>query len=164
LHRTPDIRAQDFGHLLRVEAFDCPVSSSAAPGRVAVPDGPGPGGRPIPQCPVPARAPSREGPQRPGPAAPQAGVGWTELPPPAAADTAPAGHVRIGYARASTVRQSLDTQVDSLRASGVTRILSEKISTRAVTRPELDRAVALVLRVTRNECRTSLLVSMGGAF
>ena len=40
------------------------------------------------------------------------------------------GHVRIGYARASTVRQSLDTQADSLRAAGVTRIFAEKISTR----------------------------------
>ena len=70
------------------------------------------------------------------------GSAWAELPRPAAAGMVPAGHVRIGYARASTVRQSLDTQVDSLRPSGVTRIFSEKISTRAVTRPELDRAVA----------------------
>jgi hypothetical protein len=54
-----------------------------------------------------------------------------------------AGHVRIGHARAFTVRQSLDTQTDSLKAAGVTRIFSEKISTRAVSRPELDRAVAL---------------------
>ena len=47
----------------------------------------------------------------------------------------PAGYVRIGYARASTVRQSLDTQVDSLWASGVTRVFSENVSTRAATRP-----------------------------
>jgi hypothetical protein len=39
---------------------------------------------------------------------------WVELPRPAAAEAEPAGHVRIGYARASTVRQSLDTQLDSL--------------------------------------------------
>jgi hypothetical protein len=39
------------------------------------------------------------------------GSAWTELPRPATAGTA-AGHVRIGYARASTVRQSLDTQTD----------------------------------------------------
>ena len=70
------------------------------------------------------------------------GSAWAELPRPAAAGMVSAGHVRIGYARAPTVRQSLDTQVDSLRPSGVTRIFSEKISTRAVTRPELDRAVA----------------------
>jgi hypothetical protein len=42
------------------------------------------------------------------------GSAWTELPRPPAPDAAPAGHVRIGYARASTVRQSLDTQADSL--------------------------------------------------
>ncbi|MFJ2032247.1 hypothetical protein [Streptosporangium sp. NPDC087985] len=43
----------------------------------------------------------------------------------------------------TTVRQSLDTQLDSLKAAGVTRIFSEKISTRATSRPELDKAVAL---------------------
>jgi hypothetical protein len=52
----------------------------------------------------------------------------------AAAGAGPAGGVRIGYARACTVRQSLDTQMDSLEAAGVTRVFSEKISTRA-TRP-----------------------------
>jgi hypothetical protein len=59
------------------------------------------------------------------------GSAWTELPRPPAAGAVSAGRVRIGYARASTVRQSLDTQVDSLRAAGVTRIFAEKISTRA---------------------------------
>jgi DNA invertase Pin-like site-specific DNA recombinase len=59
------------------------------------------------------------------------------------AGAAPAGHVRLGYARASTARQSLDTQVDSLTEAGVTRIFSEKISTRAAVRAELDTAVAL---------------------
>lgn len=51
--------------------------------------------------------------------------------------------MRIGYARASTIRHSLDTQADSLWAAGVPRIFAEKISTRAVTRPELDKAVTL---------------------
>ena len=67
------------------------------------------------------------------------GSAWTELPRPPAPDAVPAGHVRIGYARGSTVRQSLDTQTDSLRASGVTRIFAE-ILNRAVTRRELDKA------------------------
>jgi DNA invertase Pin-like site-specific DNA recombinase len=71
------------------------------------------------------------------------GSPWTELPRPASAGAAPAGHARIGYARASTVRQSLDTQADSLKAAGVTKVFAEKISTRALTRPELDKAVAL---------------------
>ena len=43
--------------------------------------------------------------------------------------------MRIGHARASTFRPSLETQTDSLHAAGVTRIFAEKISTRAVTRP-----------------------------
>jgi hypothetical protein len=71
------------------------------------------------------------------------GSAWTELPRPPTPDAVSAGHVRIGYARASTVRQLLDTQVDSLRAAGVIRVFAEKISTRAVTRPELDKAVGL---------------------
>ncbi|MEU1667140.1 recombinase family protein [Streptomyces sparsogenes] len=55
----------------------------------------------------------------------------------------PVGHVRLGYARASTARQSLDAQLDSLAAAGVTRIFSEKISTRATKRPELKTVVKL---------------------
>jgi hypothetical protein len=35
------------------------------------------------------------------------GSAWTELPRPPTVGTVPAGHVRVGYARASTVRQSL---------------------------------------------------------
>ena len=68
---------------------------------------------------------------------------WVELPRPVSAHTAPTGQVRIGYARTSTVRQSLDAQLDSLKRAGVARVFSEKISTRATKRPELDRAVAL---------------------
>jgi DNA invertase Pin-like site-specific DNA recombinase len=86
------------------------------------------------------------------------GSAWTELPRPATAGTAPAGHVRIGYARASTVRQSLDTQTDSLHAAGVTRIFAEKISTRAVTRPELDRAVALARDIRASGAAVTIVV------
>src|SRR5216684_3059274 len=78
----------------------------------------------------------------PTPALRKPGSVWAELPRPAAAGAETAGYVRIGYARASTVRQSLDTQLDSLQAAGVTRIFSEKISTRVTSRPELERAVA----------------------
>ena len=73
----------------------------------------------------------------PVPALRRPGSAWAQLPRPALAGTGQAGHVRIGYARASTVRQSLDTQMDSLKAAGVTRIFAEKISIRAVTRPGL---------------------------
>jgi len=79
----------------------------------------------------------------PTPALRKPGTAWIELPRPAVADAEPAGHARIGYARASTVRQSLDTQLDALKAAGVTRVFAEKISTRATTRPELNKAVTL---------------------
>jgi hypothetical protein len=58
------------------------------------------------------------------------GSAWTELPRLPAACAASAGHVRIGYARGSTVRQSLDSQADSLKTAAVTKIFAEKISTR----------------------------------
>jgi DNA invertase Pin-like site-specific DNA recombinase len=86
------------------------------------------------------------------------GSAWTELPRPAAAGTATSGHVRIGYARASTARQSLDTQKDSLKASGVTRIFAEKISTRAITRPELDNAVALAREIRASGAAVTIVV------
>ena len=85
------------------------------------------------------------------------GSAWAELARPAAA-AATAGHVRIGYARASTARQSLDTQTDSLKASGVTRIFAEKISTRAVTRPELDKAVALAREIRASGAAVTIVV------
>jgi DNA invertase Pin-like site-specific DNA recombinase len=85
------------------------------------------------------------------------GAAWTELPrPPAAA--AAAGHVRIGYARASTVRQSLDTQTDALRAAGVTKIFAEKVSTRAVIRPEMDKAVALAGEIRGSGAAVTIVV------
>jgi Resolvase, N terminal domain len=86
------------------------------------------------------------------------GSAWTELPRPPAADAVPTGHVRIGYARASTVRQSLDTQTDSLRTAGVTRIFAEKISTRAVARPELDKAVALARELRASGVAVTIVV------
>jgi DNA invertase Pin-like site-specific DNA recombinase len=66
--------------------------------------------------------------------------------------------VRIGYARASTVRQSLDTQLDSLKAAGVTRIFSEKISTRATSRPELGKAVVLARELRASGVAVTLVV------
>src|SRR5947207_1074126 len=86
------------------------------------------------------------------------GSAWTERPRPPAPDAVPAGHVRIGYARASTIRQSLDTQTDSLRAAGVTRIFAEKISTRTVTRPELDKAVALASEMRASGVAVTIVV------
>lgn len=146
---------QDF---LRVEASDCPMSSCAAPAGSPCRTGEGKVAaqyhtarfRLVPRL---AKALSIAVPARRKP-----GSTWVELPRPVAAGAVPAGRVRIGYARASTVRQSLDTQMDSLRAAGVTRIFSEKISTRAVTRPELDRAVALARDIRASGAGVTLVV------
>ncbi|MFK0143187.1 recombinase family protein [Streptomyces murinus] len=86
------------------------------------------------------------------------GSAWVELPRPRAAGAKPAGHVRLGYARASTARQSLDTQLDSLTEAGVTRIFSEKISTRATRRPELDKAVTLAGEIRASGAAVTLVV------
>nr|WP_234326386.1 hypothetical protein [Streptomyces sp. NRRL S-337] len=77
----------------------------------------------------------------PTPAVREPGAVWTELPRPASAGTEPVGHVRLGCARASTARQSLDAQLDSRSEAGVRRVSSEKIPTRATRRPELEAAV-----------------------
>nr|WP_179838706.1 recombinase family protein [Actinomadura citrea] len=94
----------------------------------------------------------------PTPAVRKPGSVWVELPRPASAGTEPAGHARIGYARASTARQSLDTQLDSLQKAGVARIFAEKISTRAATRPELDKAVALAREMRASGVAVTLVV------
>ena len=151
------VRVSDDDFLL-VEASDCPMSSCAAPAGSPCRTG---RGRVAAQYHtarfrlVPRLAKALAVPvpplRRPGSA-------WTELPRPASAGAVPAGHVRIGYARASTARQSLDPQTDSLRASGVTRIFAEKISTRAVTRPELDKAVALAREIRASGAAVTIVV------
>src|SRR5664280_1697758 len=148
-------RSPDF---LRVEANDCPMSSCAAPagspcrtgrGRVAVQYHTA-RFRLVPSL---AKALTAATPavRRPGSA-------WAELPRPVVAGGEPAGHVRIGYARASTVRQSLDTQLDSLKQAGVTRVFSEKISTRATSRPEMEKAVALAREMRTSGVAVTLMV------
>ncbi|WP_228011373.1 recombinase family protein [Nonomuraea phyllanthi] len=128
---------------LRVEARDCPMTSCAAPAGSPCRTGKGKVAVQYHTARfrlVPALAKALTVAI---PAVRKPGALWIELPRPSAAGAEPAGHVRIGYARASTVRQSLDTQLDALKAAGVTRVFSEKISTRATIRPELDKAVAL---------------------
>ncbi|MFJ2033200.1 recombinase family protein [Streptosporangium sp. NPDC087985] len=142
----------------RVEAHDCPMSSCAAPAGSPCRTGKGKVAvqyhtarfRLVPHLAKTLNVPT--------PALRKPGSIWVELPRPAAADAEPAGHVRIGYARASTVRQSLDTQLDSLKAAGVTRIFSEKISTRAMSRPELERAVALARELRASGVAVTLVV------
>ncbi|MET7332046.1 recombinase family protein [Nonomuraea sp. NPDC005650] len=103
---------------LRVEAHACPMTSCAASagspcrtgkGKVAVQY------HTARFRPVPALAKTTPPVRKPG-------TLWIELPRPAAAGTESAGHVRIGYARASTTRPELDKAVAlarELRSAGV---------------------------------------------
>ena len=45
----------------------------------------------------------------------------------------------LGYARVSTEDQSLDAQLDALRAAGAARLYADRVSGTARSRPELDR-------------------------
>lgn len=94
----------------------------------------------------------------PTPAVRKPGSAWIELPRPRAAGADAVGHVRIGYARASTARQSLDSQLDSLAEASVTRIFSEKISTRATRAQRLEKAVALTSELRGADIRVALVV------
>lgn len=92
------------------------------------------------------------------PAVRKPGTVWAELPRPAGAGAEPSGHVRLGYARASTARQSLDSQLGALADAGVTRIFSEKISTRARRRPELEAAIRLAGEIKASGVAVTLVV------
>ncbi|MFZ3555240.1 MULTISPECIES: recombinase family protein [unclassified Streptomyces] len=94
----------------------------------------------------------------PTPAVRKPGSAWTELPRPVRAGAEPVGHVRLGDARASTTRQSLDAQLDSYAEAGVTRVFSEKISTRATRRPELKAAVKLAGEIRSSGAAVTLVV------
>lgn len=94
----------------------------------------------------------------PTPAARKPGSAWTGLPRPVSAGAEPVGHVRLGYARASTTRQTLDAQLDSLAEAGVTRVFAEKISTRATKRPELKAAVKLAGEIRSSGIAVTLIV------
>ncbi|WP_327591588.1 recombinase family protein [Streptomyces chartreusis] len=94
----------------------------------------------------------------PTPAVRRPGSVWSELPRPSNAGAEPVGHVRLGYARASTARQSLAAQLDSLAEAEVTRVFSEKISTRAAQRPELEAAVKLAGEIRSSGVAVTLVV------
>jgi DNA invertase Pin-like site-specific DNA recombinase len=95
----------------------------------------------------------------PTPAVRKPGAKWKELPRPATTAThEPNGHVRIAYARASTARQSLDSQLDAFAEAGITRVFSEKISTRVKERPELEKAIALACELRAAGVRVTLVI------
>jgi DNA invertase Pin-like site-specific DNA recombinase len=48
-------------------------------------------------------------------------------------------NMKIGYARVSTIEQSLDRQLDSLKAQGCDRIYQEKMTGTRTSRPELNK-------------------------
>ncbi|KRE45518.1 recombinase family protein [Paenibacillus sp. Soil522] len=48
---------------------------------------------------------------------------------------------KVGYARVSTADQTMDLQIDSLKASGCKRIFEEKVSGKKSDRPELARCL-----------------------
>jgi DNA invertase Pin-like site-specific DNA recombinase len=122
---------------------------------------------PCPKCDAPARSPCRTGSGKtaaryhtarfilvpalreelnvavPPDRAP--GKSWSPRPAiDSGAAEVPAGRpIRVGYARCSTVRQELASQLAALQEAGCTRIFSEKISTRIKVRPELEQALRL---------------------
>jgi DNA invertase Pin-like site-specific DNA recombinase len=51
--------------------------------------------------------------------------------------------IRIGYARTSTARQELASQLEALHAADCHKVYKEQISTRVKVRPELEAALAL---------------------
>jgi DNA invertase Pin-like site-specific DNA recombinase len=83
---------------------------------------------------------AKAAPRGPGRQAHKWKAGPPAEPAPATGTAAP---IRIGYARTSTVRQELASQLEALQRAQCRRIFSEKISTRVKFRPELEQALKL---------------------
>ncbi|MFF8691312.1 recombinase family protein [Streptomyces sp. NPDC015144] len=57
--------------------------------------------------------------------------------------------VRIGYARTSTARQELASQLEALHRAQCHKVFQEQIGTRVKIRPELEKALALAHQFRR---------------
>lgn len=69
--------------------------------------------------------------------------------------------VRIGYARTSTARQELASQLEALRrAAPRHKIFQEQISTRVKVRPELEKALALAHQFKEAAPETPVIVTV----
>lgn len=68
--------------------------------------------------------------------------------------------VRIGYARTSTARQELASQLAALRRAECHKIFSEQISTRVKVRPELEAALALARQFTEAAPDTPVILTV----
>ncbi|MFE0062660.1 recombinase family protein [Streptomyces sp. NPDC059003] len=72
------------------------------------------------------------------------GQPWKQGPAPVAVPAQRGGKpIRIGYARTSTARQELASQLEALAAAECHKVFSEQISTRIKVRPELEEALKL---------------------
>lgn len=143
---------------LRVQAHECPMSTCAAPPGSPCRTGKGTLAAHYHTARfrlVPALAKALSVPTPPVRKPGSVGV---ELPRPATADAQPSGHVRIGYARACTARQSLHTQLDAFTTAQVTRVFAEKISTRVLHRPELEKAITLAREIRAAGVAVTLVV------
>ncbi|WP_235619131.1 recombinase family protein [Embleya scabrispora] len=68
--------------------------------------------------------------------------------------------VRIGYARTSTARQELGSQLEALRRAECHKIFQEQISTRVKVRPELEKALALAHQFKEAAPQTPVIVTV----
>ncbi|WP_367132207.1 MULTISPECIES: recombinase family protein [Streptomyces] len=86
----------------------------------------------------------REELEMPVPADRHPGHAWKQGPALAVVPAPrPERPVRIGYARTSTARQELASQLEALRRAECHKVFKEQISTRIKVRPELEKALAL---------------------
>ena len=75
---------------------------------------------------------------------------------------------KIGYARVSTISQSLETQINLLKAEGCIKIFSEKVSGKKTNRSKLDEClkylreddVLVVTKIDRLGRTTKQLISL----